>query len=594
MKLRFLGGPQQGRVIDLVGGQLTFGRGAENDVVLDGDGVSRRHCRIIREGETYSVEDVQSTNGVRLNGRRIAVREALRPGDHVGIGPHVLQFFDEDAVLKPPPPPQEEPPPLPVSGARRPFPLVQAGLLLLLLALFGGLVWLTLRPPSAPPPAKQPVPSAVTVPDPAAPDAGEVAETAPARLPEITPPKTEPAEPPPSAGVLLVNSDPVGAAVQVDGKAIPGVTPVMAPNLAPGRHTLTLTLRGYEPLTRLIQFPAAAADKPYALRQKPGTLRITSTPVSATVQYGPRILGQTPLLLDDLKPGSHEFTVSLAGYDAKTAAAEVAAEQPAVLDVVLESRMGSLEVITTPPGCDIYSGASLLGQTVAGPEGGASSVPLAITGIAVGEHEIVARHVSGATARARAKITSQDPCRITLAPWVPDTELKLASGGVRCGVLKETSAAGDVTLGFPSNRSKRYGKAVIASSRTLPSDEVRDLISRMAAGSLADELEPSAGSGAAEEAALYTAEKLQQAAATLQGQAVRIRGVPISFGRTGGDVCVSLTGGVRCMFPADAFQAVRKVVLGAQKARQPVTVQGIVGPAVPGEGVILGGASLVF
>jgi hypothetical protein len=586
--------------VDLPGGTLTLGRGKENDLVLEGDGVSRQHGRIVCEAGAWSIEDLQSTNGIRLNGRRIATREALRAGDHIGIGCHLVEFTDTDTAVKPPQPELSPPPPAAAPAGRRPFPWVQAALLLLLLAGLGVLAWLTFFPGT---PAQTAVPAVPSVQVPAP------ATATPATPPPATPETggaTEPEPPAPAPdtpaapGTVLVNSEPTGAAVQVDGKAVPGATPLMIPNLAPGRHTVTVTLRGYETFTRQFQYPSQAPDKPYELRQKAGTIRITSTPAGAMIQYGPRILGQTPLLVDDLKPGSHEFTASLAGYETKTAPVELSADQPAILEVALESRMGNLEVVTTPPGCEIYSGNSLLGQTAADPAGGEASAPLVITGLAVGEHEIVARHASGAAARTRAKVTSQGAERISLAPWFPDTELTLAGGGTRYGVLKGTSPQGDVTLAFPSARVKTYPKAQIAATRALTAEEIRGVVGRMDAGSLKDEMEPNAGSDAAAGPAptLYAAEKIQEAmqagkAAGLVGATIRIRGVPASLGSTGTEAVVLLIGNIRCVFAMDNFTAARTVIRAAQKAQQPVTIQGTVRSASPTDGFVLGGATLV-
>lgn len=49
--------------------------------------VSRRHCRVVFEKGTYSIEDIGSTNGTFLNGRRLAAgeRPELHDGDHVRI-----------------------------------------------------------------------------------------------------------------------------------------------------------------------------------------------------------------------------------------------------------------------------------------------------------------------------------------------------------------------------------------------------------------------------------------------------------------------------------------------------------------------------
>jgi ABC-type multidrug transport system ATPase subunit len=52
--------------------------------------VSRRHCRILREGENWFVEDLGSQRGTAVNGSRISGRTALRPGDQIQVGPVLL------------------------------------------------------------------------------------------------------------------------------------------------------------------------------------------------------------------------------------------------------------------------------------------------------------------------------------------------------------------------------------------------------------------------------------------------------------------------------------------------------------------------
>jgi pSer/pThr/pTyr-binding forkhead associated (FHA) protein len=69
---------------------MGIGRGADNDLRIAPDvpgalTVSRRHAQIRREDMDYIVEDVGSTNGIRVNGLATH-RNLLRDGDHVSFG----------------------------------------------------------------------------------------------------------------------------------------------------------------------------------------------------------------------------------------------------------------------------------------------------------------------------------------------------------------------------------------------------------------------------------------------------------------------------------------------------------------------------
>ena len=54
--------------------------------------VSRRHIRLVREGDDVYVEDLGSSNGTTLNGTPITSRVALSDGDRIGLGSRVLEL----------------------------------------------------------------------------------------------------------------------------------------------------------------------------------------------------------------------------------------------------------------------------------------------------------------------------------------------------------------------------------------------------------------------------------------------------------------------------------------------------------------------
>lgn len=68
-----------------------IGRSPLNDICLDGSFLSRHHAVILRNGETYQVSDLNSVNGLRLNGAP-ATHSRLAHGDVLQIGPYRLKF----------------------------------------------------------------------------------------------------------------------------------------------------------------------------------------------------------------------------------------------------------------------------------------------------------------------------------------------------------------------------------------------------------------------------------------------------------------------------------------------------------------------
>lgn len=75
-----------GKRLPLCGGETVAGRDEGCGVRLDEQSVSRRHARFLVQDEVVTVEDLNSTNGTLVNGKRAAGPVALRAGDTVRIG----------------------------------------------------------------------------------------------------------------------------------------------------------------------------------------------------------------------------------------------------------------------------------------------------------------------------------------------------------------------------------------------------------------------------------------------------------------------------------------------------------------------------
>ena len=90
-----------------VADDTVLGRDAEADVVLqDPSGkISRRHARIRLSDGKPVIEDLESTNGTYLNGKRIDAPQPLKEGDRIAIGESTLEFVPAPD-LDPTPQPQ--------------------------------------------------------------------------------------------------------------------------------------------------------------------------------------------------------------------------------------------------------------------------------------------------------------------------------------------------------------------------------------------------------------------------------------------------------------------------------------------------------
>jgi ABC transport system ATP-binding/permease protein len=75
--------------------QMIIGRTDENDIVINHRSISRNHAKLVREPDTgrYTVSDLQSSNGVRVNGQDYGKVE-LRRGDVIDLGHVRMRFVD--------------------------------------------------------------------------------------------------------------------------------------------------------------------------------------------------------------------------------------------------------------------------------------------------------------------------------------------------------------------------------------------------------------------------------------------------------------------------------------------------------------------
>lgn len=85
-----------GLIFDLTGPEITVGRLADNGVQVEHPSVSGHHAIFRLDGQDYFVRDLESTNGTRINGERIA-QQKLRRNDILRLGNIELLYDSEHA-----------------------------------------------------------------------------------------------------------------------------------------------------------------------------------------------------------------------------------------------------------------------------------------------------------------------------------------------------------------------------------------------------------------------------------------------------------------------------------------------------------------
>jgi sigma-B regulation protein RsbU (phosphoserine phosphatase) len=90
----------------LQGDRVAVGRSSECDLILPDLLLSRRHAELVRSAPGWSVRDLGSLNGTRVNGVRLTDEERLHDGDVIALSDWTLVFRERD-------PPAEIPHPVP-------------------------------------------------------------------------------------------------------------------------------------------------------------------------------------------------------------------------------------------------------------------------------------------------------------------------------------------------------------------------------------------------------------------------------------------------------------------------------------------------
>ena len=129
-------GSNEGRTYQLEGEKLSIGRDTSNKISINDSEVSRKHARLLWQGDGYLLEDFGSTNGTFVNGQRLSGSTLLKVGDLVTLGETVMLLYESDydpdatvmssksksakAIKAAPPRPTPVPVPAPVYSGQAP------------------------------------------------------------------------------------------------------------------------------------------------------------------------------------------------------------------------------------------------------------------------------------------------------------------------------------------------------------------------------------------------------------------------------------------------------------------------------------------
>ena len=208
----------------------------------------------------------------------------------------------------------------------------------------------------------------------------------------------------PSSGSLLVQSDPAGARVTVDG-VDHGVAPVSVADLAPGEHEVVLQADGGAPVKQRVVIQAGVTSSvlaPVTANAGPvsGWLSVKA-PVAIEIRQGGRLIGTTDSERIMMAAGRHEVELvnDTLGYSV-TRTVQVPPGKTASVNV--EMPMGVIN-LNAAPWAEVWIDGRRAGET-----------PLGNLPIAIGPHEIVFRHPQLGEKRQAVSVTLKAPVRLSV------------------------------------------------------------------------------------------------------------------------------------------------------------------------------------
>jgi serine/threonine-protein kinase len=204
------------------------------------------------------------------------------------------------------------------------------------------------------------------------------------------------------AGRLEIGSEPPGAMVAIDGMA-QGWTPVVIPDVAPGRYRITVSAGG-NAVNRTVNVTGGTTSTlvvstaPAAANAAAGWLTVES-PVDMDILEDGRVVGNTRMDRLMLPVGVHRLELANAGLEFR-AARTVDIDAGRTANVVIALPSGRLSVNAVPWADVSLNGASL------------GTTPLGDLAVPIGTHELVFRHPQLGERRQTVTVKAQTVARI--------------------------------------------------------------------------------------------------------------------------------------------------------------------------------------
>ncbi|NQT91181.1 MAG: PEGA domain-containing protein, partial [Lentisphaerae bacterium] len=189
---------------------------------------------------------------------------------------------------------------------------------------------------------------------------------------------------------LVLDSEPPGASVLLNGASTGQTTPCTIDRIPSGTAVVRMTVQGYKPFDRELALVAGEEYEVNAvLDPEPATLKVVTIPDGARIYVDNQFRGESPLTLENLAPGTYRVRAEARGCDPDAREVVVGAASDRVEEFRLARNSGSMEITTEPAGVRILVDGEHVGTTTA-PEEETDrlSLPLEADLLSAGGHTV--------------------------------------------------------------------------------------------------------------------------------------------------------------------------------------------------------------
>lgn len=213
-------------------------------------------------------------------------------------------------------------------------------------------------------------------------------------------------KPKPSKVKVSIRSVPDKVDVRIisHGRAKFGTTP-KTQSLPPGTYVLEFTKPGFKTTWKKL-ICLKGRNEEFEVKMEPvsSSVIIESQPAAATILKNDTPIGETPLAIHNLPLGVHSYVISKPGYSTRTVDFKLDDARPKLIEVNMNSNVGTLVIRSTPTDANIYVNDAPRGQTPASLtlEQGEYNVKLELNGYEPQQEKVIVSR--GKTVRMNTKL----------------------------------------------------------------------------------------------------------------------------------------------------------------------------------------------